>query len=212
MRSRDGGYDASPGEETLRAPRSGRPSSHIPIRAERSTLNSHALPLDRNEGVRPPGGARSRPLRQRPLNGETLGDRPAPLTVSQRTTNHPEQTIERSKHDSQTQCQYYYHEEASARAPRDQSSRTSQEVEYGSEDPFQSNLSHWTHWYVDVSFCYAISHNVNTMLLQCAPNLLNVPPIHTANANAAVNLTITVLNNFELKRDTIQTKNDFPAQ
>lgn len=57
-----------------------------------------------------------------------------------------------------------------------------------------------------------ISHNVNTVLLQCAPNLLNVPLIHASNTNATVNLSVTVLNNFELKTDTVQTKNDFPAQ
>ena len=67
-------------------------------------------------------------------------------------------------------------------------------------------------WYVAVSHCHAVSHNVNTVLLQYAPNLLNVPLIHAGNTNATVNLTVTVLHNFKLKRDTVQTKNDFPAQ
>lgn len=80
------------------------------------------------------------------------------------------------------------------------------------ERHFQSNLSHWTHWYVAVSYCHAISHNVNTVLLQCAPNLFNLLLIHTTNANATVDLTITVLHDFELKCDTVQAKNDFPAQ
>lgn len=80
------------------------------------------------------------------------------------------------------------------------------------ERHFQSNLSHRTHWYAAVSFRHAISHNVNTVLLQCAPNLFNLLLIHTTNTNATVNPTITVLHNFKLKRDTVQTKNDFPAQ
>lgn len=70
----------------------------------------------------------------------------------------------------------------------------------------------WVDQYVAVSHCHAISHNVNTVLLQCAPNLFNLLLIHTTNANATVDITITVLNNFEIKRDTVQTKNDFPAQ
>ena len=80
----------------------GRPSSHAPIRAERPTLDSHALPPGRNETVRPRDRARSRPLRQRPLNRETPGNRPAPLTPPQQTTDHPEQPIERDNHNSQT--------------------------------------------------------------------------------------------------------------
>ena len=67
------------------------------------------------------------------------------------------------------------------------------------ESHFQSNLSCWMGWYVAVSPCHAISHNVNTILLQCAPNLFNLLLIHTTNTNAAVNLTVTVLNNFKLK-------------
>lgn len=91
-------------------------SSHVPIRAKRSALYSRTHPPGRDETIgyrlnRPPGRdetirpqdrARSRPLRQRPLNRETLNDRLTPLTIPQQTTNHPEQPIERSKHDSQT--------------------------------------------------------------------------------------------------------------
>lgn len=77
---------------------------------------------------------------------------------------------------------------------------------------FQSNLSSRVGWYIVVRPCHAISHNVNTVLLQCAPNLFNLLLIHATNTNATVNLTVTVLHNFELKRDTVQTKNDFPAQ
>lgn len=57
-----------------------------------------------------------------------------------------------------------------------------------------------------------ISDDVNTVLLQYPPNLLNIIHIHAGNTNAALELAITVLNDFELKRDTVQTKNDFPAQ
>lgn len=70
----------------------------------------------------------------------------------------------------------------------------------------------WVSWYVAVSPCHAISHNVNTVLLQCAPNLLNILLIRTTNANAAIDITITVLNDFELKRDPVQAKNYLPAQ
>ena len=121
VRSRDGGYDTSPGEETLRAPRSGRPTSHVPIRAERSTPYSQSLPCSgrptrggvrrsRNETVWPQDRARSRTLRDRPLNRKTLSDRPTPPTIPQRTANYPEQPIERSDHDSQTS-----HEDCNAR-------------------------------------------------------------------------------------------------
>lgn len=89
-------------EETLRAPKSGRPSSHAPIRTERSTPDRHTLPLGRPETVRPRGGVGRRALRQRPLNSETLSDRLTPLAIPQQTTNHPEQPIERSDHDNQT--------------------------------------------------------------------------------------------------------------
>lgn len=82
--------------------RQGGGSSHIPIRAEQSTPHSHALPPSRNETVRPQDKARSRPLRQRPLNRETLSDRLTPPTAPQRTTNHPEQSVERSKRDGET--------------------------------------------------------------------------------------------------------------
>ena len=79
------------------------------------------------------------------------------------------------------------------------------------ENNFRSDLSHWTYWYV-ANLCRTVSHNVNTPLLQCAPNLLNLLLIHTTNTNATVDLAVTVLHNFELKRDAVQAKNDFPAQ
>lgn len=210
-----------------------RRSSHVPIRAERPTPDNHALPLSRDKTIRPQDRARSRLLRQRLLNRETLSSQLAPPTIPQRAANHPEHTVERSKHDSQTSPEDgdariddepLHHESDKARASmtttREPALRayTTRAVERTrerdaiAESHFRSNLSCWVGWYVAVSHCHAISHNVNTVLLQCAPNLLNLLLIHTTNANATVNLTITVLHNFKLKRDTVQTKNDFPAQ
>lgn len=232
MRSRDEGRDASPTEETLRAPRSGHLSSRIPIRAERSTLHSRAPPLGRNETVRPRARARSRPLRQRPLNRETLSDRPTPPAIPQRTTNPPEQPVERGEQDSQTSPKKddariddepFHHEahgtSASVTTTKKTTLRayTTRVIERArkrdtvAKTHFQSDLSNLVGRYV-VSLCRTVSHNVNTVLLQCAPNLFNLLLIHTTNTNATVNLAVTVLNNFELKRDTVQPENYLPAQ
>lgn len=108
MQSRDGGHGASP--------KSGYPSSHTPIRAKRSAPNSRALPLGRNKTIgdrpnrqlgrnktiRPRPGARSQTLQDRPLNRETLSDQPTLPTIPQRAADHPEHTVERGDHDSQT--------------------------------------------------------------------------------------------------------------
>lgn len=157
----------SPMEET----RSGRPSSHTPIQAERSTPGSRAPPLGRNKTIGdglnlPPNRNKTIRSWDRPLNREALSDRLALLPVPKRVV---------------------------------------------AESHFQSNLSHWTYWYV-AGPCCTVSHNLNTMFLQCAPNLFNLLLIHTTNANTTVNLTVTVLNDFELKRDTVQPKNYLPAQ
>lgn len=186
----------------------------------------------RNETIRPRDGARSRPLRQRPLNRDAQSDRLTPPTVPQRAADHPEQAVERGKHNSQTSP-----EENNARVDDESLHREVEEAGAGvtaTREPvpgpyatrvveragerdaiakihFQSNLSHWTYWYI-AGLCRTVSHNVNTVLLQRAPNLFNLLLIHTTNANATVNLAVTVLNNFEIKRDTVQTKNDFPAQ
>lgn len=227
--------------------RRGGDGSHAPTRAERPTHSSRTPPLGRNQTigyrthrplsrdktVRPRDRAQSRPLPQRPLNRETLNDRPTLLAVPQRATDQPEQPIERSKHDSQTRPENgdariddepFHHEahgtSASATttrkpAPRPHTTRVverARERDAITESHFQSNLSRWTHWHVAVSHCHTVSHNVNTVLLQCSPNLLNLLLIHATNTNATVNLTVTVLNNFKLKRDTVQAKNDLPAQ
>lgn len=60
--------------------------------------------------------------------------------------------------------------------------------------------------------CHTISYDVNTVLLQHLPDLLNIIHIHASNTNATLNLAVTVLNNFKLKRDTVQAKDDLPAQ
>ena len=77
---------------------------------------------------------------------------------------------------------------------------------------FQSNLSSWVNWYVIVGLCHTVSYDVNIVLLQYAPNLLNILHIHAGNTNTALDLTVAMLNNFEFKRDTVQTENDLPAQ
>lgn len=63
---------------------------------------------------------------------------------------------------------------------------------------FKSDLSSLMSRYV-ADLYRTISHNVNTVLLQSAPNLFNLLLIHTTNANATIDITITVLNNFQLK-------------
>lgn len=234
-------------KETLQATRSGRPSSHVSIRAERSTPDSRTpplgrnetiryrpnRPLSRNETIRPRDRAQNRTLRDGPLNRETLSDRLAPLAIPQRTTDRPEQTVERGEHDSQTSPEDddarvddepFHHEADRAKAGMTTTRKpaagphATRVVERARErntvakTHFQSDLSNLVGWCVAVSHLHAISHNVNAVLLQCAPNLLNLLLIHTTNTNTTVNLAVTVLHNFKLKRDALQTKNDFPAQ
>lgn len=172
-------------------------------------------------------------MRQRPPNRKTLSDRLAPPTIPQRTTNHPEHNVERSKHDSRTSTEDNdarvddepLHHEADRAIARATTTREpilgahatrvverAGERDAVAESHFQSNISHWTYWYAAVSHYHVISHNVNTVLLQYAPNLLNVLLIHAGNTNATVNPTVTVLHNFKLKRDAVQTKNDFPTR
>lgn len=187
-------------------------------------------PLSRNEAV---GDGPNRPLQPRQLNREALSDRLAPLAIPQRTAHHPEHTVERSKHDSQTNPEdgdtriddEPLHHEAHGTSASVTTTRkpalgahTTRVIERTrkrntvAETHFQSDLSSSVDWYVAVSPCHAISHNVNTVLLQHAPNLFNLLLIHTTNTNTTINLTVTVLHDFKLKTDTVQTKNDFPAQ
>lgn len=73
----------------------------------------------------------------------------------------------------------------------------------------QSNL---VGWYAVISHCHTVSYEVNALLLQHALNRLNILLILAGNANVTLDHAVTVLKNFELKRDTVQTKNDFPTQ
>ena len=228
MRSRDGGRDASPTEEA----RSGRPSSHVPIRAERPTTDSYALPLGWDETVGPRDRARNRPLRQRPLNRETLSNRPALLTVPQRAADHPEQPVERGKQDDEAGP-----EEGDARIDdeplRHEADRvgaamtTTREPVLGAhaarvverarerdavtETHFKSDLSSWVGRYV-AGLYRTVLYDVNVVLFQYAPNFLSILRIHASNADAALDLAVTVLNDLNLERDAIQTKNDFSTQ
>lgn len=204
-------------------------SSHALIRAGRPNLGSQPLPLSRNEAV---GDRLNQPLQPRQLNREALSDRLTPLAIPQRAANHPEHTVERGDHDSQTNPEDgdtrvddepFHHEahgtSASVTTTRKPALRahTARAVERArkrdtvAETHFQSNLPRWMSQYV-VSLYRTISHNVNTVLLQHTPNLLSLSRIHASNTNAAVDLAVTVLNNFELKRDAIQTENNFPTQ
>ena len=56
----------------------------------------------RDETIRPRDRARSRTLRQRLPDREARADRLTPPTIPLPTAHHPEQTIERGNHDSQT--------------------------------------------------------------------------------------------------------------
>lgn len=78
--------------------------------------------------------------------------------------------------------------------------------------PIRSHLSHWMGWYVVADLCRTVLYDVNALLLQHAPNLLNIIHIHASNADAALELAVTVFNDFELKRDAVQPENDFSAQ
>lgn len=226
--------------------RSGRPSSHTLIRAERSTLDSQTLPLGRNETirdgpnrlrsrneiVRPRDRVRNRSLRQRPPNRKALGNRLTSPPVPQRAADHPEHTVERSDHDSQTSTEDsdtriddepFHHKahgtSASVTTTRKPMLRayTTRVVERAgkrntiAETNFKSDLSCWVNRYVASLYC-TVLYDVNVVLFQHTPNLLNILHSHASNDDAAVDLTVTVLNNFDFKRDTVQTKNDFPAQ
>lgn len=60
--------------------------------------------------------------------------------------------------------------------------------------------------------CRTVLDDVNAILLQYTLNLLNILHIHASNTDTALDLTVTVLNDLKLKRDTVQTENDLPAQ
>ena len=210
-----------------RASRSGRPSSYVLIRAEGAPFSG------RDETVRPRDRARSRPLRQRPLNGEAPGLN-LTLLVPQLPADQPSAAGDGGREEANYESQHADHrvdEAVADEGPREglrtgrvvvvaapvaatsaDSASESDEIVEGevvANSHFRSDLSRWARWRV---VGHNVSHNVNTMLLQYAPNLLSTLRIHARNTNTTLNLAITVLNNFELKRDAIQPKNDLPAQ
>ena len=77
----------------------------------------------------------------------------------------------------------------------------------------QSDFNPTLHVWVGVSLlCRAVLDDVDTVLFQHTPNLLNILHIHAGNTDTALDPTVTMLKNFDLKRDAVQTKNNFPAQ
>lgn len=66
--------------------------------------------------------------------------------------------------------------------------------------------------HVVASLCHTVLDDVNTVLLQYTPDLLNILHIHASNADTALDLTVIVFNNFKFKRDAVQPENDLPAQ
>ena len=195
-------------------------------------------PPIQNKTIQPRDRAPSRRLRQRPLNRETRGDRssnrPTPITVSHPATHHPKHTIERDGHNSKTDPEKDdarvdnepFHNEAHRAAARATTTTrgpalrtyTPRVVERTrkrntvTKTHFRSDLSNWMGWYVIVNPCRSVSYDVNAVLLQHATNLLNIIHIHASNADTAVDIAVTVLNNFDLKRDAVQTENDLPTQ
>lgn len=85
-------------------------------------------------------------------------------------------------------------------------------VQFSQTLQVQSNPSSWVSQYVIVDLCRTTLDDVNTVLFQHAADLLNIIHIHAGNADTTFDLAVTVLNNFKLKRDAVQTKNDLPAQ
>lgn len=167
---------------------------------------------------------------QRPLNRETRGDRPILPTIPQRSADHQEQPVERGEQEGQA-----HPEESDARVDDEPLHRGVEDTGAGvtttrnpalrthttrivertrkrnavAETHFNQNLSRQMDWYVVYR---TVLYDVNTPLLQHATDLLNILHIHAGNANAAIDLAVTVLKNLELECDTVQTKNDFPAQ
>ncbi len=119
---------------------------------------------------------------------------------------HPRQSHAPAKPE-RNHCDYHEEVRAEARAAR-VVERTGKR-DTVTEKHFRSNLSRRTSWRV---VGHAVLYEVNTFLLQYALNRLNILLILAGNANVTLDLAVTVLKNFELKRDTIQTENDVPAR
>lgn len=104
-------------------------------------------------------------------------------------------------------CNYRKEVKAGARAAR-VVERTGKR-DSAAEKHFRSNLSRRTSWY---AVGHVVLYEVNTVLLQHATNLLGLLRVYASNTNTALDLAVTVLNDLDLERDAVQTKNDFPAQ
>lgn len=90
--------------------------------------------------------------------------------------------------------------------------RTVREAERDNEASFSVQPFKSGGWIGMPLLCHIILDDVNVILLQHAPNFLDIIHIYAGNTNATLNPAVKVLNDFKLKRDAVQTKNDFPAQ
>lgn len=66
--------------------------------------------------------------------------------------------------------------------------------------------------YVIIGHYRTILDEVNALPLQYTLNTLNILPILAGNTDIALDLAVTILKNFKLKCDTIQTENYMPAR
>lgn len=225
----------------MRCQRLSSSSGHHPtrwsVRRSRDTLlgrdetigEGSNRPPSRNKTIRPGDRARRQILQPRPLNREAL----TLPTIPQRTADHPEHTIERGNHNSQTDPKNsdgrindepLHHEAdragATVTTTRNPTLRahTTRVIERArkrntiTKTHFQSNLSNRVGWYVVASLCCTVSDDVNTVLFQHAPNFVGNHPIHASNADTGVDFAVPVLHDFDLERDAVQAEDDFPAQ
>ena len=102
-------------------------------------------------------------------------------------------------------------QERTTQLTRTDPSRTDQKAEHDNEDPITVKTFQIGRISMS-SLCRTVLDDVNTILLQHTTNLLNIIHIHASNTDTTLELAVTILNNFDLKRDTVQTEDDFPAQ
>ena len=204
----------------------------MPVRRKRpSKLRGADPPLwSASTGARRGGVRRSRDETighgpNRPLNREAL----TLPTIPPPTADHPEHTIERGNHNSQTRPEANdariddaLHDEAHEagtsttttvnpvlRAHAARVIERARKRNTITKTHFRSDLSDRAGWYV---VCHAVSYDVNTTLFQHAPNLVSNHPIHASNADTGVDFAVPVLRDFDLEHDAVQTEDDFPAQ
>lgn len=80
----------------------------MPLSRDEAVGGGLDRPLSRDEAVQPRGGARSRPLRQRPLNGEALGLN-LTLLVPQLPTDQPGAADDGSREEADRKGQHADH-------------------------------------------------------------------------------------------------------